>query len=325
MDGQIETLTERIAQSADIIKQYQQPTGAYPASPNFANYQYCWFRDGAFIADGMSRAGEIESAERFFDWCAGVVTDRREKILAGEKLDARYTYDGQESTDEWETYQLDGYGTLLWVMRGHAERHGRSLDKWQDATGLVQHYLATHWQEPCADWWEERVGRHAASLACIYAGLQAFDHPTAPAVKSAISLDERTDSSLLICGLTEAVDEQAFAPTLARIEKELVSSSGGVHRYADDEYYGGGEWPLLTCMLGWYYLKIGRQADARAKLEWTMQHIQTNGWVAEQSPDHLCKPEAYQSWIERWGEPANPLLWSQAMFLTLATSLAETR
>jgi len=60
-------------------------------------------------------------------------------------------------------------------------------------------------------------------------------------------------------------------------------------------------------------------------LEWTMQHIQTNGWVAEQSPDHLCKPEAYQSWIERWGEPANPLLWSQAMFLTLATSLAETR
>jgi GH15 family glucan-1,4-alpha-glucosidase len=322
MNGWAENLTERIEKSAQVVLDYQQPGGAYPASPNFKNYQYCWFRDGAFIADGMSRAGQIESAELFFDWCAKIVTDRRELILSGGKLDARYTYDGQESSEEWSTFQLDGYGTWLWAMQKHAQRHGRDLDRWQDAAGLTQHYLSEHWPEPCTDWWEERPGLHAASLACIYAGLAAYDHPEAKAVKEAIDLShERPDTSLLACVLLGGVDEAAFRPMLDQIETSLISPSGGVHRYAEDEYYGGGEWPLLTCMLGWYYQTIGRHDDAVAKLEWTVNHTQDNGWIAEQSQDHLLKPEAYHPWIERWGEPANPLLWSQAMFLTLATSL----
>ena len=34
--------------------------------------------------------------------------------------------------------------------------------------------------------------------------------------------------------------------TIARIESELRRDGGGVHRYADDSYYGGGEWLLHT-------------------------------------------------------------------------------
>lgn len=305
-----------------MVREFQQASGAYPASPNFEVYHYSWFRDGAFIADGMSRAGEVDSAERFFDWCADIVTARREHILSGGKLDARYTYDGQESTEDWETFQLDGYGTLLWAMQGHATRHERNMDKYQEAVGLIQHYLAVHWQEECADWWEERVGRHAASLACIYAGLKAYDHPAAAAVKAAIDLShERTDASLLICALVGAVDAEMFAPVLAAIESELISQDGGVYRYRDDTYYGGGEWPVLTCMLGWYYAKLARSQDAGAKLEWAVQQMQDNGWVAEQSQAHLLHPEDYKPWVKKWGEPANPLLWSQAMLLTLATEI----
>ncbi|MGZ6005667.1 MAG: glycoside hydrolase family 15 protein, partial [Candidatus Saccharimonadales bacterium] len=144
-----DSINQAIEKSAAVINEYQQPSGAYPASPNFAVYNYSWFRDGAFIADGMSRAGQIESAERFFDWCSKIVVDRRDHILNGGKLDARYTYDGQESTEDWETFQLDGYGTLLWAMKQHSARHGRSIDQYQEAAGLIQHYLATNWREPC--------------------------------------------------------------------------------------------------------------------------------------------------------------------------------
>jgi GH15 family glucan-1,4-alpha-glucosidase len=321
-----ETLSSLISQSINIIASFQQPSGAYPASPNFKVYNYSWFRDGAFIADGMSRAGQIDSAERFFAWCAEIIVQRRDHILSGGKLDARYTYDGQASTDEWETFQLDGYGTWLWAMQGHAARHGRSVEPYQEAAGLTQHYLATHWQEPCFDWWEERKGIHAASLACIYAGLQAYEHPEAAAVRAAIDLSsERTDSSLLVCALFDAVSEEAFAPMRERIEAELVSEAGGVYRYREDDYYGGGEWPVLTSMLGWYYLKLGRTAAATNKLNWLNAHIEENGWLPEQAQDHLLHPENYDPWVKRWGEPANPLLWSQAMFLTLATQLLASR
>jgi GH15 family glucan-1,4-alpha-glucosidase len=319
------SLGKEIELIADVIQEYQQLTGAYPASPNFKVYNYSWFRDGAFIADGMSRAGRVESAEAFFAWCARVITERREHILAGGALEARYTYDGQEANEDWQTFQLDGYGTLLWAIKAHAARHNRSIEAYQEAAGLLQHYLAEHWQEPCIDWWEERKGLHAASLACIHAGLKAYEHPVAEEVRQVIDLNsERTDSSLLVCGLFDVVDSTAFEPTLKRIEAELVSPTGGVHRYAEDEYFGGGEWPLLTSMLGWYYLKIGRIDDAKAKLEWVRAHRQSNGWIPEQSQDHLLLPQQYDPWVAKWGQPANPLLWSNAMFLTLATGLLQT-
>jgi isomaltose glucohydrolase len=314
-----EALQELINQSSEIIERYQQPGGAYPASPNFKVYNYSWFRDGSFIADGMSRAGRVESAEKFFSWCSKIIVERRELILSGGKLDARYNYDGTESTEDWDTYQLDGYGTWLWAMQGHAARHGRSLESYQEAAGLTQHYLATHWQEPCSDWWEERRGVHAASLACIYAGLKAYEHPEASNVRQAISLDnERVDASLLICPLFEAVSDEAFAPILEKIEADLISPGGGVYRYRDDTYYGGGEWPVLTSMLGWYYLKLNRPEEAEAKLDWVKFHIGEHGWLPEQSQDYLTHSNDYDQWVQRWGQPANPLLWSQAMFLTLA-------
>lgn len=319
-----EALNQVIEKSASVILEYQQPTGAYPASPNFAAYKYSWFRDGSFIADGISRAGKIASAEQFFDWCSKIVVDRREHILNGGKLDARYTYDGKESTEEWETFQLDGFGSLLWAIKQHSTRHGRSIDQYQEAAGLIQHYLATNWQEPCFDWWEERKGRHATTLSCIYAGLRAYEHPEAAAVKAAINLsEERTDSSLLACALFDAVDTEKFSPILKRIESDLVSQHGGVYRYKADTYFGGGEWPVLTSMLGWYYQKIGRTTDAEKKLTWTIQQMQPNGWIAEQSQLLMQHPENYQSWVKKWGQPANPLLWSQAMMLTLASELKK--
>ena len=56
------------AESVALIDRLQDAGGAYPASPSFSAYRgYSWFRDGAFIADGMSAAGAVDSASRFFD------------------------------------------------------------------------------------------------------------------------------------------------------------------------------------------------------------------------------------------------------------------
>src|SRR4051812_46426337 len=96
-----------VRHSISVIEGNQAETGAYPASPNFPVYRYCWFRDGAFVADAMSRLGRTESADAFFAWCARVVEARadridelverrarREHIAPEEFLPCRYTLDG---------------------------------------------------------------------------------------------------------------------------------------------------------------------------------------------------------------------------------------
>src|SRR5213593_300826 len=166
---------ERIAALVDhslgVIAGNQAASGAYPASPNFPVYRYCWFRDGAFIADAMSRAGRVASAEAFFAWCARILTDRAETIhqqiearrngepiAASELLHCRYTAAGSEAPEEWWNFQLDGYGGWLWALGQHARRHAVQVDGYAEAAALCTQYLTAFWAEPSYDWWEENAG-----------------------------------------------------------------------------------------------------------------------------------------------------------------------
>ena len=173
--------------SLAVIRDGQSSSGAYVASPTFPVYRYSWFRDGAFIADAMSRAGEIDSAEAFFGWCARVLNDRTtavhellarsragERIPPGDFLHTRYTLDGADSPERWETFQLVGYGAWLWALDNHAHRHRTSVEPYREAIALSVEYLVEFWSEPCYDWWEEHVAeRHTSTLAAIHAGLRA--------------------------------------------------------------------------------------------------------------------------------------------------------
>jgi len=143
-----------------VILSGQAPSGAYPASPTFSQYRaFCWFRDGAFIAEAMSRAGETESAERFFDWCAMIV-----RAKPSGPWDARYLLSGEEDPVAWWPHrQLDGLGLWIWAMRNHVARHGVA-PRWGDAADATAAFLTEHWSEPCHDWWEEREGVHAATM-----------------------------------------------------------------------------------------------------------------------------------------------------------------
>src|SRR5690606_24281809 len=109
--------------SAEVISQHQDVGGAYPASPTFSAYQgYAWFRDGSFVAEGMSRYGDVESVDRFHRWAVGVLTSRGEHVAAllaraeaGEELPltdmlpTRFRLDGSDGQDPWWDFQTDGY------------------------------------------------------------------------------------------------------------------------------------------------------------------------------------------------------------------------
>ena len=349
--------------SVAVIRANQATTGAYLASPNFPVYRYSWFRDGAFIADAMSRAGHAASAEAFFRWCAGVLEARAEKIDmlierhragqvigAEEFLHARYTVDGKEAAQEWWNFQLDGYGTWVWALAAHLRRtKTTNLDAYRGGIILSVRYLVELWNEPSYDWWEENVGqRHTSTLAAIYAGLvevagwsqlpadlREAAGTTAEAIRQTVLAHARhdghlakwlggdaVDASLLACAIPFGLlqpDDPIMAGTIAAIEAQLAH--GGVHRYLGDTYYGGGEWPLLSAFLGWHYARVRRTKDAQAQLDWIVKHA-TPAWdLPEQVDDHLLAPNARQGWIDRWGPVATPLLWSHAMFLTLALEL----
>ena len=183
----MDDLPALLDRSLALIGQHQAATGAYLASPTFGPYRYSWLRDGAFIADAVSRSGDPSSADRFFGWCARVITARRPRIEAllvrddageaiaiEEHLHARFTVDGQEADEPWWTFQLDGYGTWVWALEAHHRRHGSDLTGYEEALLLTVRYLVGFWDEPCYDWWEEHATqRHTSTLAAVVAGLEA--------------------------------------------------------------------------------------------------------------------------------------------------------
>jgi GH15 family glucan-1,4-alpha-glucosidase len=131
------------------------------------------------------------------------------------------------------------------------------------------------------------------------------------------------DGSLsAIVGVMGVIDPQSSVgrETIAKIENDLVRD-GGTFRYLGDTFFGGGQWPLLTCMLGQAHLAAGDAERARRLLEWAAATADEDGMMPEQVPDHLNDAAFVEEWTERWGPVARPLLWSHAMFLRLALDL----
>lgn len=361
------TIAAVALEGRSLIRSLQEPTGAYPASPTFSAYRgYSWFRDGSFIADGMSAGGDPASAEAFFDWCAKVIRARRDAIARvvegerngspvapGEMLGARFTFDGSDGTEEWWDFQLDGYGTWLWALGEHVRRHGVDPARWLGAVALTVDYLASSWRRSCFDWWEMHEDEvHVSTIGCIVAGLRAAGALTGlPETVAACARDAAEDAEEFIrthgtanghlvkwVG-TDAVDASAAAlvglmslfpagdplveTTVRALDEQLVVD-GGMHRFLDDTYFGGGQWPLLGCMLGVAWARLGNTERARELLRWAVSTAHDGG-MPEQVERHLLDPSFVDEWVQRWGTSADPLLWSSAMTLRLAVELGEVR
>jgi len=357
--------------SHHLITSLQDPGGAFPASPTFPAYRgYAWLRDGSFTAEGVSRYGDVASADRFHDWVARTLAARSDEVAAlvrdraegraipvERMLPTRFTFDGANGSDLWWEFQTDGYGTWLWSVVAHAGRHGLPLDRWRDGIAVATAYLVAFWDLPCYDWWEEHVEQqHVSTLGAVYAGLvgvvdaQVLPGPetdeagaVAESIRSLVRTRATTtgrapggaphlvkwlgatavDGSLPACivpfGLVEPGSALATA-TVAAVRADL-DVCGGVHRFWADVFYGGGQWPLLSCLLGWNLAAAGDREGALVHLIWAADQAAPFGDLPEQVAHHLLHPELLEEWVDRWGPVATPLLWSHGMFLILADEL----
>lgn len=351
--------------SIEIILENQSPSGGYIASPNFPTYHYCWFRDGSFIAYAMDLAGQQESAYRFHQWVAERVNERKDlvhtsiiKVRSGEKLTeaeilhTRYRLDGTDGEPgNWPNFQLDGFGTWLWALNEH-QKLNPATDLSQEllcAAELVADYLSELWMLACYDCWEEFPDHvHPHTLAAIFGGLQAHSEltgkshqPVTDAIRNQLLAGAETfghfvkfpdspavDASLLGLAVPYGVvapDDPLMLKTVECIEATILQDRG-LHRYAEDSYYGGGAWVLLTAWLGWFYIELSKkrpdlnnelQQKIQACKTWVEAHTQDGFALPEQVAKNLNVPSYYSTWVERWGDVASPLLWSHAKYIIL--------
>ena len=346
--------------SIKLILENQNSFGSYIASPDYPVYRYSWLRDGSFIAYSMLISGEVESCRKFLGWVHTAIrryTYKVEKItvkLANKQilypkdfLSARYTLDGMEARDDWPNFQIDGYGTWLWCLSEYCRLTGDDnlIENFQDSIRTIVNYLTMVWEFPNYDCWEENGDQvHPSTLACVFGGIEGINQFLKEKELSVLSQDIRefilsnltkdkrfpkyigsdsVDSSLLWLSVPFNVvgpGHPVMKKTVQAIESKLLKK-GGVRRYPDDTFYGGGQWILLTCWLAWYYLKIGKIQQAEQLYEWTVMQSDERGHLPEQVQTDVNDTNIVEQWEKRWGKVAKPLLWSHSMFLVLVHEL----
>lgn len=247
--------------SRRVIMENQLPSGAYLACPTMPDYQFSWFRDGAYIAYAMaldSRAGDaphqgimdaqLNSAQRFHDWCVSVILKREDAIertiiraaqggpvVLADTLNARYTPDGSTGPDSWPEFQLDGPGTWLWSLVEFVKiaRLTPLPSEWARAVSLAARYLAALWQTPCYDYWEEHGNAvHISTLSAIFAGLTAVQ-TLMPALDFSATCDE-IRKFVLEQGLTPG-GELAKSIGMDMVDANLISVATPHRLFAPDD------------------------------------------------------------------------------------------
>jgi GH15 family glucan-1,4-alpha-glucosidase len=348
-----ESLVQR---SLEVILAGQDRSGAFVAAPTYPTYGFGWLRDGAFCAYAMLLRGEHTSAAAFHRWAASTILRHQDQVrdaIAAARdgadpsrmLPTRFTLDGQiepSADDVWPNFQLDGYGTWLWVLGQHLAVDPSLADEVTEAAGLTVEYLRATADLACYDCWEEwGDGTHTSTVGAVAAGLAAAgsylgDCALSEAADDLIGRlrtrhvhdgalvkqigDRRVDASTLWLALPFGVlapDDPLMVATADRIRAELLRAGGGVTRYQGDTFYGGGAWILLTAWLGWYELATGRPELAEARYRWIVEAATPQGDLPEQLTTDPQAPEQVAPWVERWGPVATPLLWSHAMYLVL--------
>lgn len=343
--------------SLEVLQAGQAPSGAFVASPAFDVYDFSWLRDGAFCAYAIELAGGKDEAAAFHRWAASAIERQRGRVdvvidalsrgttpRPEAMLPTRYRLDGdleQGGAEPWPNFQLDGYGMWLWALEHH---NGTSSLPTELASSveLVARYLQAAWAMKCWNCWEELDdGEHASTLGAVAAGLASagrlldrseFAREAERVRRHVLSVfvrdgritrsrgDTRLDGSLLWLALPFELlplEDPWIAATVAGVRAELTGPGGGVRRFLGDTYFGGGEWILLTCSLGWIDARTGNRAAFEQARDWVRGQALPNGDLPEQVTGDAQVPEMIEVWERRWGPVATPLLWSHAMYLVM--------
>ena len=348
--------------SIEVILHNQSKNGLYVACPNFENYRYCWLRDSAFTAYSMDLSGNNTSSRKYYYGIDNILKIRCEKVEQlintykknrfidkRNILPARFSLSGKMTDTDWPEFQIDGYGIFLWGLVKHLEitdELNLLETTFKDSIDIVIKYLTNFWIVPNYDCWEENGDKiNTSTIVCVYGGLKsildikkdkiiidscdkikAFFHNFCVKNNHIIKYigAESVDASLIWSSVPFGIvnaEDYIMLNTVKKIESLLLRT--GLKRYYLDEYYGGGEWPLLTAFLGWYYLTTGNIRGARKMLKLVLKSADKNYMLPEQKSSNLYFPEKYIFWKNKWGEIAKPLLWSHAMYIILYLLLLE--
>ncbi len=298
--------------------------------------------------------------ERYSDIVDTVILklENGEKLNETQFLPTRFSLEGEAVDDEWTNFQTDGFGTWLWALSEYIKLSGDKeiLNTVGKGAGLCVKYLLTVWNVPCYDCWEEHLEYvHTYTLGSIYAGLKGVSEYYPEYKEKTEDVSEKiikyikdnlikdnqmikmqdvsgeenettlgVDASLLGMIMPYnifSLDDEIGKATIKRIEKDIYNDNGGVYRYLADTYFGGGEWILLACWLGWCYADAGLKEKAEKIVQWVEINADENGELPEQILDNVFNKDKLSEWENRWGSNAKPLLWSHAMYIILKKAL----
>ncbi len=350
-----------VGSSVKSILNNQNSAGAIVASPDFAEYHFCWLRDASFCSYALDLVSESSASARYHEWVRRAVegicplmtevTDahrRGEELNADKMPPARFSMDGSMVHDDWPNFQIDGYGTWLWSLEQHLKLSGRSTlpGEFFRVVRTVSDYLNEFAMTSCFDVWEENgTDRHTSTLASIFGGLMAGGRmleddlleSRAEEVREFIvtlgrenghftksNANDDVDGSIVWLSTPFGVIESSdslFTTTVSLIRSRLMLD-GGIRRYPTDVYFGSGAWPVLTASLGWHFVNAGNYEEAGRCLDWVIGKFQ-EGLLGEQFGGESRDRPNYDLWVNRWGVPAQDLMWSHAMFIILVNALTN--
>jgi oligosaccharide amylase len=339
-----------------LMRHLSGPNGAIIASPDTRSliaagdtYNYCWWRDGGYVAKAMDEAGLYESASHFLGFAAQCQNPD------GSFFHRHFPDGAMGST--WHPppfLQIDQTATVIAAAWHHFKRGGDPdvlVSHWPLVKGAANFLTAfrdpeTHLPRPSFDLWEERLGVHAYSTAAVAHALEraariaseigkeadawqraaaevreaSVRHLWDPAlgrfVRSIEPRDEKIDASILLglkLGLLPWDDPRAKAVVDA-VEARLWSPKvGGLARYEGDTYYGAeNPWIVCTLWLAEARLRLGAAARCRELLDWVIAHA---------TPTYLL-PEQVDAGTGE-ARSATPLTWSHSTFVDVVHKYAE--
>ena len=340
-----------------VLRHLAGTNGSIVASPDTRSlaaagdaYNYCWWRDGGYVAKAMDEAGLYEGAGRFLDFAQACQSP-------DGSFFHRHCPDGALGST-WHPppfLQIDQTATVIAAAWHHYKRGGDPdvlVSLWPLVKGAANFLTefrdpVHHLPKPSFDLWEERLGIHTYSTAAVAHALEraariAAEIGKEPApwraaaeeireaavkrlwdpglgrfVRSIEPRDDKLDASVLLglkLGLLPWSDPRAKA-TVDAIEQRLWSPKvGGLARYEGDTYFGPeNPWIVCTLWLAEARLALGDRARGRELVEWAAAHA---------TPTHLL-PEQVD---RETGEPrsANPLAWSHSTFVDVVHKFAAT-
>jgi oligosaccharide amylase len=340
-----------------VLRHSTGPNGAIIASPDTRSlvaagdtYNYCWWRDGGYIAKAMDEAGLFENADRFLDFAT-------ECQNPDGSFFHRHFPDGAIGST-WHPppfLQIDQTATVIAAAWHHFKRGGDPdilLGLWPLVKGAANFLVdfrdsETGLPAPSFDLWEERLAIHTYSTAAVAHALERaarianeigkdpaawrtasseihdaalkylWDAEKQRFVRSIAPRDDRIDASVLFAlklGLLPWSDPRARTVVDAIEQRLWANPLGGLARYEGDVYYGQeNPWVICTLWLAEARLYLGDRDRCRELLE----------WVAGKATPTRLLPEQ----IDRaTGEPksATPLAWSHSTFVDVVHKYAES-